>query len=170
MKRQIQIPTHYANGEPTRWPELILTGLLRNGLDGEIPKSIEDHPIMHTILLWNTFGFPLPDKIHHIVPTDFECNPGDDIEFLAVTPDGEKFKFAPYVKCTGVYPISIDRKEDRNGWFMGISLLNLKTKTLRNEQFKEFLLNEGFDSYDEFCEVYPTPKYKGLIHWTDKRY
>ncbi|KAB2815004.1 hypothetical protein [Phaeocystidibacter marisrubri] len=172
MKRQIPIPTHHANGEPTHWPEMILTTCKRKGLGGDWIDIIRPDKIDQRGVCNEKYDL----KIHHIVPADFECDPGDDIEFLAVTPEGEKFPFAPLVKCTsnqhlhiqyGIWTRRYRPWIDHSMLFSELSGLRATSKEL------EFAKNEGFESMEELANVHlasMNPFRGRLIHWTNKLY
>lgn len=167
MKRQIPIPTHYANGQRTHWPEMITK--IANRLSpypiGAVYKLPQSHYDFNGLIQ----GEYQP-KIHHIVPADFECNPGDAIEFLAVTPDGDEFKFAPLVKCTGVQKIVIHH----DPFERTVHLLkhNKRTRALREVEAAALIESEGYGSNQTFWKVHKAFQYTSwkLIHWTDKRY
>lgn len=120
-------------------------------------------------------------KIHHIVPPNFECDPGDELELIAVTPDGEKFPFAPIVWCTGVQELLIDtttvcmitvieRGVIANIDLEAHSIESLKSINSRLIDDYEISKNEGFEfPYSVFTGV-ELIESKKLIHWTDKRY
>lgn len=168
MKRQLEIHTHYENGQPTHWPEMIAC-CLQNELklsDWDF-EGFEKMPFVDMKFYWSELCLK---KCHNIVPADFECDPGDAIEFLAVTPDGDEFKFAPLVKCTGVQKIVIHH----DPFERTVHLLkhNKRTRALREVDAAALIESEGYGSNQTFWKVHKAFQYTSwkLIHWTDKNY
>lgn len=169
MKRQIPIHTHYANGEPTHWPEMILAEIVNNKHSSTAEHCFE--LAMNNPLMDNDFfksDFP-QEKKHHIMPLNFECDLGDDVEFMAVTPGGDEFKFAPLVKCKGIQVISIMPFEK-----MGLTIID-RGHIIPAVTEVEVAKNEGFDSVEHWYSNVPFENdwkiWKGgIIHWTDKQY
>lgn len=172
MKRQITIQTHHANGQPTHWPEMIAC-CLQNELklsDWDF-EGFEKMPFVDMNFYWSELCLK---KCHHIVPEDFECNPGDGLEFIAETPEGDEFKFAPLVKCTAVQSIQILRDTD----LFDRTFIKVKSGVSTASWYEippkrsKLTLNEGFRTPENFFEsLGEKVQFEGrLIHWTDKRY
>lgn len=170
MKRQIQIPTHFANGQRTHWPEMITK--IANRLSPYPIGAVYKLPQSHYDFDGLIQGEYQP-KIHHIIPTDFECDPGDDLEFIAVTPEGGKFLFAPLVKCVGVQEFRGHFYPQRKPWL----IFNSDTKNSGHQMtllgYQEFVRNEGCENWAQiWTTLFKEERnpYRKLIHWTDKRY
>ncbi|TNE31686.1 MAG: hypothetical protein EP346_00245 [Bacteroidetes bacterium] len=169
MKRQIPIHTHYANGKPTHWPEKIISSLYQLGVIDSWTYLIDicrEVDFIDGFIVGHVMG---KGKDHHIVPPNLECNPGDDLEFVAVNRKGEKFPFGPLVKCMGVQRISIIPFEK-----MGLTIID-RGDIIPVVTEVEVAKNEGFDSVEHWYSNVPFENdwkiWKGgIIHWTDKQY
>lgn len=168
MKRQLEIHTHFANGQPTRWPEMIAC-CLQNELklsDWDF-EGFEKMPFVDMKFYWSELCLK---KCHNIVPADFQCDPGDAIEFLAVTPDGDEFKFAPLVKCRGIGKLKLYRDP-----YSGVKMIKIEneigeTDILNLPTSIRFIEECGYSSQRFFDEMRSCDDSMKIIYWTDKRY
>ncbi|GGH78041.1 hypothetical protein GCM10011318_28720 [Phaeocystidibacter marisrubri] len=138
-------------------------------------EGFEKMPFVDMKFYWSELCLK---KCHHIVPAGFECDPGNDIEFLAVTPEGEKFPFGPLVKCTNVDQIKITN-------YLGLQEFSMNERLYGtimhhgvdrlyewHNDLEELAINEGLGSIEALARIGFEDEViiRKLIHWTDKRY
>ena len=143
----IMFMTKFPDGTPTRFVDKILKGIVGSSYEVASPK-------LHTIraskrikkgmlLSLRTWsGKPYRSKQNEFVVT--ECDGTQDIKIESGCDDSGKFKWV------GIYV---------DGKLLGI------------EESINLAINDGFESYDDFCRWFYGKEFKGqIIHWTDLRY
>ena len=105
-------------------------------------------------------------KMHHVSDIKRFPMPGDILDFYALDDHDEKIRFAPPIKCTGTQLITIK-------WHKEITEfpeIIIDKKSLNTAQEDNFLINEGYQSKEDFYKEHPKTTAKVLVHWRGLKY
>lgn len=162
----------FDNGNPTYFVSKIWRGLTQNGVSMNANEFVSmsnncvalGHDIqgaingkygskIHTIRIDRTQRWKSENKIHF---------------FLGRYTDGERFQFAPVVKCTSVQTIQITYWMGC-GDYPGISI-DGRNLSYSNGEVLELAKNDGFKTEEEFLQYFKEDFTGKIIHWTDLKY
>ena len=162
----IEVPTTYANGEPTHNGEKILTYTIINC--GLYPEELDsnyflNHPDSDSEG-WMMDMYPPMNSM--IVSSDFKGKPGDTVQFYFTDQYGKRIEFAPVVELTKVQEIRIWKDAYHIG-FPNDDGSIVWHHTLSPEA-QEILNSLGFESQELFWYRWPfnTDRKRKLITWS----
>lgn len=158
-------------GKPTNFAEKII-----KSLDGS--KHINPHDfkyLMDWMVVHKKFSFKyylnLPEsykgKIHTMREDKIgKWNEGDKIDMMMNDGLKEMFRFLPTVPCLGIETCKIE-------YFMGCGNypnVYVGGRLLSNKEFEKFIVNDGFDNAEQFCQYFDKDWKGKIIHWTGYKY
>ena len=149
------------NNKPTYFAEKILRGLRDIEVDKHIAtffnsefytpgKFIEVNPKIHTIR---------EDKKNR-------WKAGINIHFVINRRTPKQLQFAPAIKCESVQDIEIIPETKT----ILIDQSDSSAYMLTKEGLKNLIVNDGFDSEEDFWNYFNEPFEGKIIHWTKLRY
>lgn len=171
------------NGEPTYFPEKILTGLFNNKIITE--EEIQDRFELSILVRKGEFYEICFDKtqLHkpklHTIREDKNdrWKPGVMIDFFINARQKNMFRFAPRIPVVSVQKIEIKYSQFKiNGksallpavWIDGKLFYDYPGLSIK--RMRQLAINDGFESAVDFF-AYFNKDFKGkIIHWTNLKY
>lgn len=174
LKFSTKFPAHKPGlkGQETMFAEKIVKSLdnKKNKINADQFKTV-----MNWMVVNKKFNFPyylnLPKnykgKIHTMREDKIgKWNEGDQIDPMMVEGTTGLFRFLPPIICKGIQRVKIE-------YFMGCGNypnVFIDGQLLSNDEFEQYVINDGFDNPEQFC-LYFDKDWKGkLIHWTNFKY